>query len=458
MIFDRENFQEQSLLLTTTPFNLSQETSVTGFEIGGVEPDTSKRRILFEVDGKIFKFEGNNLIQIDCDKTADSVLEFGNSVQELLQVTDISEWCGKIVYPIIALQSDLPAAVKPTISLGVKVKSFNDIFQKAELSPIFELGEKAKFLSVTFEKAVSGGGTANLQVRLRQENIWSAFMSVEEAANQICQAVQLKANFSVTSTSGTSSAAISNAEINFVKFSEETAATTSTIYLKPVTFSENLSVCYLTVFHAKLYDCELKAFVSYDELPLEFEGVLGTGTGETQNFTLESGIDLDTLEIFVAGVKTFNFTFNAAENNLSLIAEIGAEISAKYKYNLAAENWQEMELQFTTFDENFDTGLFVSRFVDRLEVAEKSKVAKVKIVAKVLQGSSTQEVTAIGGMQFVALGHKPKVDTITCTADYFFDENNLLKIKANAGTKVQISYDWEGETLSLNKFYVAFSL
>ena len=226
-----------------------------------------------------------------------------------------------------------------------------------------------------------------------------------------------------------------------------------------MTFAENLSVCYLTVFHTALLDCELKAFVTYDELPLEFEGVLGVGSGASQTFNLESGIDLDTLEIKIGGVKTFDFTFNAAAGILTLTAPTDAEISAKYKYNLAAENWQEMELQFTEFDKNFETGLFVSRFVDRLETADKSKVAKAKIVAKVLQGSSTQEVTAVGDVQLVALGHLPKIDTISCTADYFFDtKNSVLKIKAPAGQKVSISYDWQGKPPAFDKFFAAFSL
>jgi len=300
-----------------------------------------------------------------------------------LQVTDISTWCGKLIYPVIALESEAGASVYPTIKLGIKSKSFTDIFQKSDLSPIIQLGNLSKLSAINFTKSVTGGGGANLQVSLLQDNTWSDFMPTSDAVGQNCSAVQLKALLTVTSTSGSSTAKITSAEIVFVKNADEIASTVSTIYFQAQDFSEDLATAYILIKHSYLGDNDLKVFVAFDDLPLLKSETLGTATGSQQNFALEGGIDFDTLEVFADGIKIFNFTLNAQSKSLSLVADSGKIITISYKYNLQAENWLECEKQFTILDTNTYTGSnqnqYASRFVYRLETPEKSKVAKVKI-------------------------------------------------------------------------------
>ena len=391
-------FVKQSLLTTSKPIDLTQETTVAGFEIGGTEPSTGKRRALFEVDGKFYRFEGNNLMQVTCDKTFADVFTKGNTTAELLQVTDVPSWCGKLIYPLIALESLADAAVMPSIKLGIKVKSFSDIFQTSELSPIYELDSKSKITAINFEKSVEGGGMASLQVRLKQEEIWTPFMSIEDAVGQSTQAIQLKALQTVTSSSGSSSSQITGAEVSYIKNADEIAAEVSTLYFQAEDFTEDLATAYILIKHNFLADNELKVFVSFDDLPKVFDAVLGTGTGAAQTFTVEEGIDTGSLEIFIDDVKTYDFTLNAAAKTLKLTAPAGAEIKAKYLYNISAENWLEGELQYTELEQNSYGGevenIFTSRYVYRLEVAEKSKVAKVKIQNKA--GSTPLEIYKVG--------------------------------------------------------------
>jgi len=373
---------KESLLTTTAPIDLTQETSVTGFEIGGVEPATSQRRILFQVDGRIYRFEGNNLMQVDCDKTVSDVLEKGNSVAELLAVTDISSWCGKLIYPIIALRSDASAGVMPSIKLAIKSRSFSDIFQKSQLSKVFNFDCLTTITAINFTKSVTGGGNAVLQVRLLQGDEWSNFLSVDDALNQSCRAIQLKALETVTSTTGSSSAQITSVEIETCRTGEVTSAV-GAIYFKPEDFSEDLATCYVLIKHKFLANNDLKVFVSFADLPTEKDAVIGVGTGSPQSFQLDSGIDLDSFIVTVDGVRTLDFTFNATSNNLTLTADSGKNIAVSYKYNLTAENWLECEKQFTQLDQNDYSGsgeeIFASRFVYRLETPERSKVVKVKI-------------------------------------------------------------------------------
>ena len=395
-------FVKRGLLTTTKPIDCTQETTISGFEIGGTEPSTSQRRVVFEVEGKMYRFEGNNLLQIDCEKNCAEVLAKGNTVAELLQVTDISAWCGKYIYPVIALESEADAVVMPSIKLGVKVKSFSDIFQTSDLSPIFTA------------KSVEGGGTASLQVRILQDSVWSPFMSVDDAVGQKCQAIQLKALQTVTSSSGSSSSQVTGVEVTYIKNADEIASEVSTLYFKSEDFAEDLSTGYILIKHNYIADNVLKVFVSFDDAPGVFDEVLGTGTGAAQSFAVEGGIDFDSLEIFVDDIKTYDFTLNATAKTLSLSAPAGSEIRAKYLYNISAENWLEAEKQYTELDTNSYSGAdfafettnlpiysstnttnltYSPRYVYRLETAEKSKVAKVKL--QNAAGSSQFEIYSV---------------------------------------------------------------
>lgn len=376
-------FIKQSVLETSTPIDCTQDTQILGFEIGGAEPENSKRRFLFEVEGKIYRFEGNNLLLLDCDKSCREVLELGNTAAELLAVTDIPSWCGKYIYPIIALSSPANASVMPSVALGIKAKSFNDIFQKSQLSPVYYLGENSKIADIDFTKATTGGGQASLQIKLLQDNIWSSFMSIDDALNKNCQAFQLKTLQTVTSSSGSSSSQITGVEIDYCKFSGEVTSEYGALYFKAEDFDEDLSTAYCLIKHNYLDDNDLKVFACFDDLPTEIEEVLGVGTGSPQTFDVEEGIDFDSLKIFVGGVMSLEYTLNAAAGTLTITAPEGEEISIKYKCKLAAENWLELEKQFTILDENAYSGdeknSFTSRYVLRLEGVEKSKVAKIKV-------------------------------------------------------------------------------
>ena len=390
-------FVKRGLLTTTKPIDCTQETTISGFEIGGTEPSTSQRRVVFEVEGKMYRFEGNNLLQIDCEKTVAEVLAKGNTVAELLQVTDIPAWCGKYIYPVIALESEADAVVMPSIKLGVKVKSFSDIFQTSELSPIFTADLNSKISAINFTKSVEGGGTASLQVRLLQDSVWSPFMSVDDAIGQKCQAIQLKALQTVTSSSGSSSSQVTGVEVTYIKNADEIASEVSTLYFKSEDFAEDLSTGYILIKHNYIADNVLKVFVSFDDAPGVFDEVLGTGTGAAQSFAVEGGIDFDSLEIFVDDIKTYDFTLNATAKTLSITAPAGSEIRAKYLYNISAENWLEAEKQYTEPDTNSYSGesalSYSSRYVYRLETAEKSKVAKVKL--QNTAGSSQFEIDSV---------------------------------------------------------------
>ena len=94
----------QTMLQATEPWNTAGETSITGFNIEGTQPDGSKRRFIFRVDDKLVKFDGNNLVEFEYSLTPENILYNGNTAEELAAVTNIPAWLGKKIYPIIAME------------------------------------------------------------------------------------------------------------------------------------------------------------------------------------------------------------------------------------------------------------------------------------------------------------------------------------------------------------------
>ena len=460
---DKMELRKEALLKTSTPLDFTNENEIEGFEIGGVQPIGAERKLLFEVEGKIFKFDGNNLIEIDFtpeEIDIDAVLENGNSVDELKQVANISDWAGKKVFPIIALTAAADLNVMPSISIAAKVKSYSDIFQRQEILPVFELGEKAKIVSVDFEKEISGGGDVSLEIRLRNENVWGGWISIADAEGKICQAAQLRSTLSVTSTSGSSTAYLKSATINFAADADKISSDVSTIYFTPEEFDSDLTTCYILIKHSKLCGNDLKCFVNFQSSPEEkinFE--LGTGADAPQNFTLDEGIDFDSFVLEIDGVPSKNYSIDAKEKILTLTAPVGKKITVSYKYNLAAENWQECEKQFTTLDKNFEKNIWTSRFVCRLDKPENSSIANVKIESAVESSAEEMNFTLDAARKKIYLKEFAIADSIECNLDWKFDAaTNVLEIFGDINDEVSLKYFRQGGAIEIYKVAVGYAL
>ncbi|MBQ7705058.1 MAG: hypothetical protein IJT73_06510, partial [Selenomonadaceae bacterium] len=133
---DSFNFTKRALLRSKTCWDLTGETSCAGFEISGTEEDGTKRRIIFELDdGKLYKFGNAGLVEYEERGEFEDIIEGGNTVAELLQLSSIPAFCNRKVYPIVALQADETAQVMPKIKMKLKVNCFNDRYSFNEYSP-----------------------------------------------------------------------------------------------------------------------------------------------------------------------------------------------------------------------------------------------------------------------------------------------------------------------------------
>ena len=134
-------------------------------------------------------------------------------------------------------------------------------------------------------------------------------------------------------------------------------------------FSEDgigaLAFAQAMIHHDTLSAGRLRAFVTFgDEVKAKENTVIGTTTGERQTIQLpDTGVDYNTIEIKVGGVKFVDFSANTEPSHpeITLTAEeAGQEITASYRYGYGMETWNEMT---QTSAENYgESGRSASKF------------------------------------------------------------------------------------------------
>lgn len=134
-------------------------------------------------------------------------------------------------------------------------------------------------------------------------------------------------------------------------------------------FSEDgigaLAFAQAMIHHDALTAGRLRAYVTFgDEVKSKENVVIGTTTGQRQTIQLpDTGVDYNTIEIKVGGVKFVDFSANTEPSHpeITLTAEeAGQEITASYRYGYGMETWNEMTL---TSQQNYsDSGRTASKF------------------------------------------------------------------------------------------------
>ena len=445
---DEFNFRRRALFKMLAPLDFTYETSISGFNISGTEPEGTRRRVVFEVDGQLYKFGNSGLTEYEDRGELSDILENGNSVAELLAVNNIPAWVGKKVSPIIALDAPANAPIMPKIKISANVNSFNDIYTKFEYSSVYKLADKAKIYNVTESKFTNGNGTATTQCRLFNSatQTWGDWLYLVEAANKTASQIQFRTQYIVTALDGSDAAQIHNIKCFYSTDKDKLSGSSFEIVSLPQEFDADLKTCYALIKHSELVDAEIKAYVNFSKPNIRRENVMiGTATGETQTLylTFEGVVDenilQDTIHLEIGG-KTFSgFYFDTENSTVTLKAEAGQEILASYECG-AAEEWRLFQ---TPVEDKFE-----SRFSYRLTDSENKKVAAVKFVITRLAGTveQTEIGTGNGKLQIFALPHRAKKETISCSGAWTYDEEGqILKVVAPIDAPIYLSYEWQGQ-------------
>ena len=449
-------FNRRALFYYPDALDFTRETAVKKFLISGAEPENSSRRIIFEVEGKLYYFTNDGLTDYPYYGELDDILSYGNTVAELLAVEGIPQFIGKRVGFKVAIQAPADFKVMPLLKLGAVVSSFNDIYEKDELSPVFELKRTGRFAKITglnFQKDLNGYAELKMQVRYRDDlGNWSDWTTFDDAINKRAAAVQFKGTHTLTTLDGSEESEIVEVNLDYTTDADNLSGDTLELITKPVEYYTNLATCYALIKHSELIDAEVKAFVMFKTPTLRRENLnIGVGNGELKTYYLGTGggvdknIDHNSIVIKVNGKNFHDFYYNTANATVDLQADSDTAITASYNYDVDKEEWLPMTLATSANDDD----VYTTRFVRRMSDNDIKTVSAVRFSITRKSGEVDEFIldTATGKTQTFMLEHPTHEENITVrNGDYKFDEaTGKLEVSGSIGTPIYLAYSWQGK-------------
>jgi len=468
-------FNKQAMLISKVPLDCTGKSEVTRFSIAGAEPTGTKRRIIFQIDGKYYRFLNGNLSEFTYEFNRANVLRYGNSVAGLLELENITAFLNKKVYPIIALEAPSTADDMPSIRMTLYTKVSNDVLTKTEESLVYEIATSDKMptiTEITAETALTGGGSVDIKVRLRgSDETWGDYMALASAANKQASAVQFKFTYKVTTANGGDSAAVNSITINHTTGKAIVVGDNADLYSVVANYEVPLQLCYVVVHHEPLQDAYIDAYVNFMKAPKHRELIqIGTATGSRQELVLgvsgvaDSGIITSTIRLYADGNPLTNFSYNSEVSTVVLSAKKNAVLYASYDYNHDSEVWRKMTKDAAQ-PYNDAEGTYMSRYTYQLPDSDATgKVianVRLNLVKRTGTASNTKIGVGTGKKQMFALQHKYKSSTIKFNpaCDWTFEEaSKILTVVAAKNSNIVISGKWEGIAPVVRSFAAGFAV
>lgn len=465
-------FDKQALLVAKTAWDCTSKSEVTGITVTGAEPTGTKRRILFKIDDKIYKYSNGALNEWNYELTAKNVLKYGNTATGLAAISGFPVFVGKKIYPIIALQAPSTADDFPSIKLALKTKVSNDTITKTSESIVYELVDEdlPRITEITAEKTLIGAGTVDIKVRLRGDNeVWTSYMNLSDAADKEADAVQFKFTYKVTTTDGTDSAKVESITVCHTLGETVVTGDNAELYSIVQDYEIPLQTCYVVVRHEPLFDATLDCYVNFMREPKKRELIeIGTTTGSNQELLLgvggvrDTNINAGSIELYVDGQLITDFSYNSETSTVVISAKRGYSIYASYEYNHGTENWLKMtqDISEPYLDE---AGCYATRFTYVLPDSDATdkKISNIRIVMNKKTGSGSKTLTkGTGRKQMYVLKHFAKPSTIKMNpaCDFTYNEDTrILTYVATKNSTPTVSYSWQGKAPVIHSWSAGFA-
>lgn len=457
----------QALLVSNVPINLTNFTHLDKFTVQGQEPEGSKRRFMFKIDDKIYKFSGQNLVEYTGTVTADNVLSSGNTAAQVEAVKNNTALAGKKIYPIIALYTegqDTPTArivAQASVSdetLDLQEEHTNMNFHE----PDVEQRVTGKILGFDWDVDITGDASAGFKVKILPEidGEWTDYLTLTEALGRTAVSVKPKYYYHVDAVNGTNKVQIKYFYAYWSPdFDAKTYGNDAYIISEIKNFTLPLTSCVLVVRYESLDGGSISAAVNFqrvrqtvysESLPYN-----SAGTYQTAHTFIPS-----TIKIYVNGTATKNFTFESDCQTLHISDTLSKSdtITCDYRYNHEDEVWLDMDADTA---EPTDNSLYTKRFYLKNPGSDK-KLGGIKIKLSRGQGTKSYTKTATGSEQRIKFAHYPDSITYDSTDDrswYDFDyDTNEIVFTSDAGSTVDISYTWHGDTPVIRGYSAAFTV
>lgn len=465
---------KKALLISKSALNCSNKTAVNQIIISGAQPSGSKRRFLWKIGDKFYKFSSGSLVEYTDDITVDNVLKDGNSPTGLNNLTNITDFVGKKIYPIIALRAPADAAEFPTAKIQVKASTTAETLTDVQETPQYELTNGSavpRIVAMTADTTITGNASVDIKVKIRDaDEVWSDWMPLADSADREAAAVQFQFTYNVTKADGTESAAVNEIVVEHTMGRTVVSGDDADLYSTVNSYEVPLQLCYVTVRHSELIDSTIEAYVNYMHPPARRELIqIGVGNGDRQELVLGVGgvpdlnIDVSSILIWEDGEPKTNFEANSASGTVVLSAAKNAVIYASYDYNHDVEVWRPMSKIST--EPYTDEESWVSRYEYELPDSDATNktIANVRLVLKRPSGKVTNQNLgkATGRLQLFALDHLAKKSSIKFTeaVEQSYDENSgILRVTGTRNKQLVVTYNWIGEELTVYGFSAGFSV
>lgn len=450
--------EKQGLCISNSPINLLNKTSITGITTEGIQPANTSCHVAFKVDDVWNKLKVSSgtaeLTALETQEiTADSLIAEGNTVAELQSVTDCTPFVGKLVYPAVALYADAEAEVMPTfgmtvnalIDTTVNVYSYTDYSQEYAISD----GDDVSIISLVAETELKGNGKVDITARIKSNGEWSEYMSLNAVQMKQASAIQLKAVYTVSNTDGSDSAKITGVVIKYNTAGAVTSNATTEIVTVTQKFTNDLTYVHAYCKHKELIDAKINAYCSIRKQPQKrVQYQVGNGTGALKTYTLpDSGVNQDTLAVYVDGKFISDFGYNTETSEITLTADKDAVVSASYEYGWEMSDWLPMEQGASQIN---DSGNYTTEYTYTIPSHDGIfTVTAVKFELARPEGHVDNETigTGTGRCQMIRLPHIARKETIVCNGKWSYDyDNQRLTIIAPENEPIVISYDWIAES------------
>ena len=453
-------YDKKGLLIAKTPVNLLNKSKVKGFTIEGIQPANTNRKVAFKVDNKWNKLTTEGALSPLPTQaiTSDSVLAEGNRISELTALTNVPALAGKLVYPAFALYANSNATVMPTIGMTVKaeIDTTVDVYTKTAYSQEFVLHNERDVLvkSISVDSNTKGNGKVTLKARYatfsaEQTEKWSDYVDILSVINKKCHKLQIRADYRVSNTNGSDSATLNDVIITYAREVVAKADGTTDLVTLTEKFTNDLTYVHAYIKHKELIDADLKAYVRLQKTPQKADfKLIGYGTGARKTYKVtDSGINQDSLMVYVNGKAVYDFDFNTETSEITLVADVDVPINASYEFGWELFNYVEMQKGVSQVN---DSGAYTTEYSYTIPAHDgELTVTAIKYELIRPEGKVTNDVIGVGTgkRQIIQLPHYARKETIQCNGKWSYDyDSKRLTVIAPEGDNIVISYDWIAES------------
>ena len=161
----------------------------------------------------------------------------------------------------------------------------------------------------------------------------------------------------------------------------------------------------------------------------------------------DSGINQDSLMVYVDGKAVYDFDFNTETSEITLVADVDTPINATYEYGWELFDYAEMQKGVSQVN---DSGAYTTEYSYNIPAHDGGyTVTAIKYELIRPEGKVTNETIGVGTgkRQIIQLPHYARKETIVCNGKWFYDyDSKRLTVIAPEKEPIIISYDWIAES------------